>query len=208
MPVISGGLLLSPSIPGSGQVPGGYGAAQFLAAMYGAGASATMDALAVHIYPSDYVAGVPTRWDPVAMQAWLKLLDPVRAAAGASGQPMWITEMGVSTSTQAGWPAASTPSEQASDLGAMLAIARATPNVPYVIVHSLEDQTPGLRRPIQRDQHRLGRLHGRRRRQAGGVRHQHRLSRLAELPVARSHNAAEPGRYSGILSYSARACGS
>ena len=33
------------------------------------------------------------------------------------GQPMWITEMGVSTSTQAGWPAASTPSEQASDLG-------------------------------------------------------------------------------------------
>ena len=146
-PVISGGLLLSPSIPGSGQVPGGYGAAQFLAAMYGAGASATMDALAVHIYPSDYVAGVPTRWDPVAMQAWLKLLDPVRAAAGASGQPMWITEMGVSTSTQAGWPAASTPSEQASDLGAMLAIARATPNVPYVIVHSLEDQSPGYDDP-------------------------------------------------------------
>ena len=147
MPVISGGLLLSPSIPGSGQVPGGYGAAQFLAAMYGAGASRTMDALAVHIYPSDYVAGVPTLWDPAAMQAWLRLLDPVRAAAGASGQPMWITEMGVSTSTQAGWPAASTPGEQASDLGAMLAIARATPNVPYVIVHSLEDQTPNYDDP-------------------------------------------------------------
>ena len=147
MPVVSGGLLLSPAIAGTGQVTGGYGAPQFLAAMYAAGARSAMDALAVHIYPSDYVAGMPSRWDPTAMQAWLKLIGPARAAAGATGQPMWITEMGISTSTQAGWPAASTPSEQASDLGAMLAIARATPDIPYVIVHSLEDQTPGYDDP-------------------------------------------------------------
>ena len=143
-----------------------------------------MDALAVHIYPSDYVAGVPTLWDPVAMQTWLKLLDPVRAAAGAAGQPMWITEMGVSTSTQAGWPAASTPGEQASDLGAMLAIARATPNVPYVIVHSLEDQTPNYDDPYNAINTGWGVFTDSRRRQAGGVCHQHRVPRLAELLVA------------------------
>ncbi len=147
MPVISGGLLLTPPVAGSGQVPGGYAAPQFLAAMYAAGARTTMDGLGVHVYPSDYVAGVPSRWDPAAMQTWLGLLDPVRAAAGATAQRTWITEMGVSTSTQAGWPAAATPSAQASDLGAMIAIARGTANVPYVIIHSLEDQTPGYDDP-------------------------------------------------------------
>jgi hypothetical protein len=145
MPVISGGLLLAP--PVTGPITGGEGDTQFLSAMYAAGASKSMDGLAVHIYPSDYVNGTPARWDPAAMQQWLDALKPVRAAAGATSQPLWITEMGISTATEGGWPAAATTAAQATDLVAMIHIAQATPNVPVVIIHTLEDQTVGYDDP-------------------------------------------------------------
>ncbi len=147
MPVISGGLLLTPPVSGTGVVPGGYAAPQFLAAMYLAGARQEMDGLGVHIYPSEYVGGAPASWDPAAMQQWLGELTPVRNAAGAGSQPVWITEMGISTATQAGWPAAATPAQQAADLTTMIDTARATANLPYVFIHTLEDQTVGYDDP-------------------------------------------------------------
>ncbi|MHB8694276.1 MAG: GH39 family glycosyl hydrolase [Solirubrobacteraceae bacterium] len=138
MPVISGGLLLSPAVAGSGAVTGGYGAAQFLATMYADHAKLT--ALGVHIYPSDYVNGTPAAWDPIAMQSWLTLINTVRLRDGHASQPMWITEMGVSTGTQAGWAAAATPAQQAADLGRMIATAKATPAIRAVIIQGLEDE--------------------------------------------------------------------
>ncbi len=147
MPVISGGLLLSPPVPGSGAVSGGYGADQFLSAMYAAGAKSSMDALGVHVYPSDYAGGIPATWDPTAMQTWLGQLAAVRTASGAATQPIWITEMGISTTTEPGWPAAVTPQQQASDLTQMIQIARANPNIRTAIIHGLEDQTLGYNDP-------------------------------------------------------------
>ena len=142
MPVVSGGLLLSPPVSGAGPVPGGYGADQFLAAMYADGAEHSMDALGVHIYPSDYVDGAPARWDPAAMPTWLAELESVRAGAGAD-TPIWITEMGVSTATEPGWPAAASPAQQAADLVSMIDTATADPSIQVVITHTLEDQTLG-----------------------------------------------------------------
>jgi hypothetical protein len=142
MPVISGGLLLSPKLPGSGIVPGGYGAVQFLQAIYADGASKSMDALGVHIYPSDYENGSPAKWDPNAMKTWLSDIEPVRTAAAAD-EPIWVTEMGVSTGTEPGWPAAATPTEQASDLSQMVATAQANPQIRVAIIQGLEDQTAG-----------------------------------------------------------------
>jgi hypothetical protein len=140
MPVVSGGLLLSPPVDGAGPVPGGYGADQFLAAMYADGAQHAMNALGVHIYPSDYVNGAPATWDPGAMQTWLSQLDAVRAAAGQTAEPIWITEMGVSTATQPGWPAAATADQQATDLTAMINQASGDPSVQVAVLHTLEDE--------------------------------------------------------------------
>jgi Glycosyl hydrolase catalytic core len=139
MPVISGGLLLSPPVAGSGKVPGGYGADQFLAAMYADGAKSYMDALGVHIYPSDYVNGQPATWDPNAMTSWLSQLNSVRVANGESSQPIWITEMGISTVSQPGWPPGATPAQQADDLASMIAIARQHRSVRAIIIHTLEN---------------------------------------------------------------------
>ena len=100
-------------------MPGGYGAPQFLAAMYAAGAPQDMDGLGVHVYPSDYAGGLPATWDPAVMQQWLSQLTPVRSASGAASQPLWITEMGISTSSEAGWPTAATQAQQAADPVAM-----------------------------------------------------------------------------------------
>jgi polysaccharide biosynthesis protein PslG len=147
MPVVSGGLLLSPPVPGAGPVPGGYGADQFLAAMYAAGARQWMNVLGVHLYPSTYVDGVPARWAAGAMQTWLGQLNPVRARYGAVRQPIWITEMGIATATEPGWPSAATRAQQASDLARMVAVASANPAVQVAIVHTLEDEAVGYYDP-------------------------------------------------------------
>ncbi len=144
MPVISGGLLLSPRVSGPGPVPGGYGADQFLAAMYAAGARQWMNALGVHVYPSTYVDGVPARWAVGSMQTWLGQLKAVRVRYGAGTQPIWITEMGISTATEPDWPAAATQAQQAADLVRMVSLTSANPAVQVVIVHTLEDEALGL----------------------------------------------------------------
>jgi hypothetical protein len=145
MPVVSGGLILAP--PVSGPVPGGEGTEQFLQGMYDAGAAHYMDALGVHIYPSDYVNGSPATWDPSAMQLWLSQIQPIRVAANAGTEPIWITEMGISTATEPGWPAAVTPAVQATDLDTMVGYAQSNPAIAVAIVHSLEDQSVGYNDP-------------------------------------------------------------
>jgi polysaccharide biosynthesis protein PslG len=143
MPVISGGLLLDP--PLSGQPV--ESDTVFLSLMYAAGAKRWMDGLGVHVYPVDYDLLTPTQWDPQAMRDWLGRIEAVRTGAGASSEPLWITEMGVSTATQADWPPAATPEAQATDLIEMLHIAQDMPDVAAVVIQSLQDQDPGYADP-------------------------------------------------------------
>lgn len=123
MPVITGGLFVSPV---SG--PGGIGDAQFLQAMYAAGAKGSMDGIGIHIYPTaDTAAG-----DVSQMEDDLNAVRTIRDAAGDTATPIWITEMGVSTTAESG-------SDQASDLVALLQGAALDADVPVVILHRLVD---------------------------------------------------------------------
>ena len=123
MPVISGGLFVSPV---SG--PGGIGDAQFLQGMYDAGAKGYMDGIGIHIYPT---AGT-TAGDVEEMENELNALRAVRDAAGDATTPIWITEMGIST-------ASASPSDQASDLVGLVQQAALDADVPVAILHRLID---------------------------------------------------------------------
>ncbi len=141
MPVISGGLLLAP--PCTSPITGGECDQPFLTTMYNDGARNYMNGLGVHIYPSDYQNGTPTQWDPNAMTQWLSQLTPIRTAANATNQPIWITEMGISTTTQPGWPAPATPTQQATYLTDMIQTATSDGDVRVAIIHTLQDQSTG-----------------------------------------------------------------
>jgi hypothetical protein len=140
MPVISGGLLL-----GDGYLSGGPGFTdqKFLTEMYQAGAAQWMDALGVHVYPADPASpGHPEVWDPSAMQRWLAAIAAVRSGAGAPAAPIWVTEMGVSTATQFGFPVALTRQQQAADLLDMVQMARANPLIRVAMIDTLQDAYP------------------------------------------------------------------
>jgi polysaccharide biosynthesis protein PslG len=140
MPVISGGLLLGDGRGSS--VWSGYTDQTFLADMYAAGAAHWMNALGVHVYPSDPAAdGRPEIWDPAAMTRWLAAANAVRKAAGAPSVPIWITEMGVSTSGEPGFPVPVTPARQATDLMTMLHTAEADTQVHLAFVDSFRTRT-------------------------------------------------------------------
>jgi hypothetical protein len=137
MPVISGGLAQSPA---DGAGPGGEGDRTFLSAMYAAGARTSMDAIGAHPYPAVWDVGThPVRWDPASMEPLLNRLRGVRDANGATSQPIWITEMGESTSTAPGFPAAVSPAQQAADLVALVRDVRADHDVPVAVIHTLID---------------------------------------------------------------------
>ncbi len=133
MPVVSGGLL---SVPVS--VPWIEGDAPFLSAMYAAGARHSMDAIGVHPYPIVYGPSGATGWDPAQMERWLRRIRAVRDAAGASSQPIWVTEVGESTTTQPDQPPAVTSAQQASDLVQIVRAAKADSDVPILIIHTLD----------------------------------------------------------------------
>jgi hypothetical protein len=140
MPVISGGLLMD---DGSGSGNGGMASRTFLAAMYADGASQWMDALGIHVYPVDIAQGKsPEVWDTAAMTRWLAQVASLRAAAGVTAKPIWITEMGVSTTTEPGFPVPATPEQQSNDLITMMQMAQADPLVAAVMVDSLQDAYP------------------------------------------------------------------
>lgn len=139
MPVISGGLAMS---DGSGAVGPATASATFLAAMYADGARGWMDGLGIHVYPKDTQNDGSRVWDPAAMSRWLQQVDEIGALGGVPAVPVWVTEMGVSTVTEHGFPPAATPAEQATDLLDMVHMSLADPDVRTVIVDTLQDADP------------------------------------------------------------------
>jgi hypothetical protein len=139
MPVVSGGLLSSPASASwiEGDVP-------FLTAMFAAGAQKSMDAIGVHPYPVVYGSGGAVGWDPAQMVRWLRRIRAVRDAAGATSEPIWVTEVGESTTTQPGQPPAVTDAQQAADLVQMVRAAESARDVPVLIIHTLDRAPPNL----------------------------------------------------------------
>ncbi len=141
MPVVSGGLIASAI---SGWSPAGEGDGPFLAGMYDAGAGSVMNAIGAHPYPAVVnSAGRPVAWRAAAMEQSLQRLRAARRAAHAH-QPIWITEVGESTTTEHGFPPAVSASRQARDLATMITEARADGDVRVMIIHTLEDEAPDL----------------------------------------------------------------
>jgi hypothetical protein len=136
MMVISGGLLAHGS-EGVGQ--GGMGDLTFMRGMMQAGAGTNMDALGVHPYPLETTPdGKPSRWNPDVAVRTMGQLRGIAAEFGVK-KPIWITEVGESTATQAGFPAAITPDEQARDLKNLMRYAVLARDIDVVIIHTLGD---------------------------------------------------------------------
>lgn len=140
LPVVSGGIFASAA---PGRVPGGEGDESFLARMYAAGAGPVMDGIGFHPYPSAPAAPGAQVWDPAAMEVAVGRARRARDAAGGR-QPLWLTELGESTTTQHYFPAAVSPEQQAADLRAMVRAARAAPDIPVAIIHTLVDAAANL----------------------------------------------------------------
>jgi hypothetical protein len=140
MPVVSGGVAMSDN---EGGIASAYASRTFLSDMFADGARRYMDALGIHIYPTDTIGGGPV-WDPAAMSRWLAQVHSVEAAAGVGHVPIWVTEMGVSTATQAGFPPAATEQQQATDLLDMINFAQGDPDVQVTIIDTLQDAIPDL----------------------------------------------------------------
>jgi hypothetical protein len=139
LPVISGGLFAADR---SG--PYGIADAAFLAGIYAAGAGDSMDAIGAHPYPRDPRNGSePSRYDLGAMERSLDRLRRVRDAAGFSGTPIWITEIGASTAPVRGYPRAVSQAGQAGLLLAALRAARQDGDVQVVLIHRLVDPPLG-----------------------------------------------------------------
>jgi hypothetical protein len=142
MPVISGGLFAS-SVSG----PYGIGDEQFLTAMYAAGAKRFMNGIGIHVYP-DSTTGYAS---PSHMLAAVEqVLNPLHAVTRAvhAPQPLWITELGISTQSELGSPPV-TEAQQAGDLVALIHRLEHQPDVAAVIIDRLIDppqsaaSTPG-----------------------------------------------------------------
>jgi hypothetical protein len=135
LPVVSGGLFAAPATG-----PYGIADSQFLAALYEAGAGDSIDAIGVHPYPTvTDAAGVPARYDLGAMEQALDRIRSVRDAAGYSGTPIWITEVGVSTASAPGFPRGATEVEQAQLLLAAVDAAGRADDVEVTMIHRLVD---------------------------------------------------------------------
>jgi hypothetical protein len=139
MPLISGGLAMNDA---SGQAVTGYASATFLADMFADGARRWMNGLGIHVYPSRRVHDGYSVWDPSLMSSRLAQVADAARAAHVKMPPIWVTEMGVSTTTQQGFPLAATPYQQAVDLVTMVASAAADSHVRAVVVDSLQDAAP------------------------------------------------------------------
>jgi hypothetical protein len=132
MPVISGGLLPSPTTTRYAMAD-----VQFLRAMYAAGAAGSMDAIGAHPYPIAAGPGGQSRYDVGAVEADLQRLRAVRDDAGHSSTPIWITETGASTSSAGGFPPGLSQAQQAKDLSETLHDAEADGDVRVVLIHRL-----------------------------------------------------------------------
>lgn len=136
MPVVSGGLLAN-DVEGVGS--GGMGDRTFVQRLFAAGAGRFMDAFGVHPYPEARMPDGSQRWDPAIANQTVADLRGIIAAAGFPNMPVWITEVGESTGSQPGFPAAVTPQQQAADLVRILQDAVRTKAIPVVVIHTLGD---------------------------------------------------------------------
>jgi hypothetical protein len=114
-------------------VVGDMSESDFLTGMYAAGAKAHMDGIALHPYPSSAYDGTLT----------LTSLDQartVRGLFGDSSKPLWVTEVGISTtSTRPGFQA--DEDTQATDVTWFWRTLSAMSDVRAVIIHTLIDPT-------------------------------------------------------------------
>ncbi len=127
MPVIGGGL-------GNGRPEGSIAAAQFLEGVYEAGGAPSMDAIGIHPYP----------FSATSLAITLRTLDEVRAVRDAhhdSARPLWVTELG--TTTTGDTPPVS-EGEQADILVSAYRALRAMPDVGAIYLHTLVEPPLGL----------------------------------------------------------------
>ncbi len=120
MPVIGGSMAVGTGI---GDFISPY---DFTSAIYEHGAGGSMDALSVHPYP----------YSATSLYNTTSVLDSVRSALGAhgaAGKPLWVSELGITTTGP--WPV--TESEQASTFTGLYRTLRAMPDVKAIMFHTL-----------------------------------------------------------------------
>lgn len=124
MPVVSAGLLPAPETQG-----GKIAYHEFLARTLAAGGAGHFDAVAVHPYP--FISEDPVR----RVGAILNNTREVLAAAGEGRVPLWVTEVGISTSG----PAPVSPQAQSEALVALYEFLKAEPDLPVIVFHRFID---------------------------------------------------------------------
>ncbi len=126
MPVVSAGLS-----PHSDSADNAHGYSEFLTALYESGAAQHADAIAVHPYPNagpdeDYV-------DATRIQ--LGKIDRIMSAHGDANKPMWVTEIGVSTTGNNAF----SPDEQGQAMAELYSALQRVENLPVIAVHRFLD---------------------------------------------------------------------
>jgi hypothetical protein len=127
MPVIGASLA-------NGEPTGFISPAQFLGGIYDAGAGASMDAIGVHPYP----------FSATSLANTFRTLDAVRAVRNARGdtaRPLWVTELG---STTTGTEPPTSERQQADILVAAYRALRAMPDVGGIYFHTLVEPPYGI----------------------------------------------------------------
>lgn len=124
MPVISAGLLPAGETSGDKM---GY--AEFLERALAAGGAGHLDAAGVHPYP--FFADDPVK----RVGGVLNNVRGVLAAAGEGETPLWVTEVGISTTG----PDPYSPDAQAEAIGGIYDFVAEQPDVPVLILHRFAD---------------------------------------------------------------------
>ncbi|MBA2506792.1 MAG: hypothetical protein H0V29_12770, partial [Thermoleophilaceae bacterium] len=128
MPVVAAGLSgPAATAPAVGDIA----APEFLDAMYRAGASAWMDAVAIHPYPIVPLTDPRERFHP-AMSG----LRATMARNGDAGRRVWVTEVGLATGPVLGGGAI-TEDDQAATLEAITAELARAADVEVIVFHTL-----------------------------------------------------------------------
>jgi hypothetical protein len=112
-------------------IDGNVASAQFVRSLYDHGARGKMDGLSLHPYePGANVGDVLSDVDAIRS---------VRDQAGDRGTPLWVTEIGLSTSGPDGAPLHVDENGQAGRLVDVFRALRSAPGVQAVLVHTLID---------------------------------------------------------------------
>ncbi|MGI8557695.1 MAG: hypothetical protein ACR2ND_05215 [Solirubrobacteraceae bacterium] len=143
-PVISGGLLGSPGTTSANASAVGIPDRPFLKAMFAAGAKGHLDGIGIHPYP---LTAAPAAWSTDAAIQTIERVRAARNGAGDRATPIWITEMGESTASEAGFPAGVSPAHQAAAVLQLVRYAADQSDIRVALIHRLVDRTDAL--PIE-----------------------------------------------------------